>query len=166
MKKIANLAWVAGAAVFLMSACNSGPQNAHEQAVDPALEEPTTGDDNMHIDYEVADHFLVKHTVKEVPSNPKIETKEEFDRIFYCTEEDKKAHEIDFSKNYVIAVLAPDPALRTTVQPISLRDSEPDEVVFSYRWVSGSAQPDTTRSSIALVVDKKYDGTVILNEMK
>lgn len=166
MKKIASLIGVASAAIFLMSSCSNSPQNAHEQAVDPALEEPSTGGDNMHIDYEVADHFLVKHTVQEVPANPKIETKEEFDRIFYCTEDDKKAHEIDFSKNYVIAVLAPSADLRTTVQPISLRDSEPNEVVFSYRWVSGSEQPDTTRSSIALIVDKKHDGTVVLNEMQ
>ncbi|MCL7988661.1 hypothetical protein M8998_12000 [Sphingobacterium sp. lm-10] len=166
MKKIANLFWVASAALLLMNSCNNGPQNAHEQAVDPALEEPTVGGDNTHIDYKVADHFLVKHTVQDVPSNPKIETKEEFDRIFYCTEEDKKAHEIDFSKNYVIAVLAPDPDLRTTVQPISLRDSEPNEIVFSYRWVSGSEQPDTTRSSIALIVDKKHEGTIVLNEIK
>ncbi|MFD2742969.1 MULTISPECIES: hypothetical protein [Sphingobacterium] len=166
MKKTKYLFAGAAAAFFMLSACNSGPQNAHDQTIDPSLEEPSTGGDNMHIDYEVADHFLVKHTVKEVPSNPKIETKEEFDGIFYCTEEDKEKHEIDFSKNYVIAVMAQSPDVRTTVQPISLRDSEPDEVVFTYRWVSGSEQPDTTRSSIVLVVDKKHNGTVILNEME
>ena len=166
MKKTRILFGVASAAILVMSSCSNGPTNANEQKIDPALEEPSKGDDNMHIDYSAAEHFLVRPSYKGTLENPKIENKTQFDSIFYCTHEHPEAVEVDFSKNYVIAVIAPDASTRNLVKPISLRKSEPNEVVLTYRWESGTQQPDSTRSSLALIVDKENDGTVILNESR
>ncbi|MFD2598044.1 hypothetical protein ACFSQ3_03685 [Sphingobacterium corticis] len=166
MKKTGILFGVASAAILMMSSCNNGPTNGNEQKIDPALEEPATGDDNMHIDYTAAEHFLVRPSYTGTLNNPKIETKAKFDSIFYCTHEHPEAVEVDFDKNYVIAVVAPNTNTRNTVKPISLRKSEPNEVVLTYRWESGTQQPDSTRSSLALIVKKEHDGTVILNESR
>ena len=109
----------------------------------------------------------MKNTVKEIPL-PKIETKEEFDRLFGMAAvmgKNGKPTVVDFSTQYVIAVSKPVTEFDTRLSPVSLkRDGE--KVVFTYQTTVGEKRSFTTVPFLLLVVSKEQGGTVVLNEVR
>ncbi len=122
---------------------------------------------SVDIPYIVARNYFVKNTVKEIPL-PKIETKEEFDRLFGMAAvmgKNGKPTVVDFSTQYVIAVSKPVTEFDTRLSPVSLkRDGE--KVVFTYQTTVGEKRSFTTVPFLLLVVSKEQGGTVVLNEVR
>jgi hypothetical protein len=101
--------------------------------------------------------------------NPKIETAEKFNEIFGMATKmgkDGKPTEIDFSKQYVIAVILPETDLSTNVSPISLLKNTKNEITLNYKSVVGQKQSWTSRPNFAIIIDKKENGNVTLKEIK
>jgi hypothetical protein len=121
-----------------------------------------------NIAFTVAKNYFVNNTVTKL-DNPKIETAEKFNKIFGMATtmgKDGKPTEIDFSKQYVIAVILPETDLSTNVSPISLLKNTKNEITLNYKSVVGQKQSWTSRPNFAIIVDKKENGNVTLKEIK
>ena len=116
----------------------------------------------------VAKNYFVKNTVEKL-DNPKIETADKFHEIFGMATtmgQDGKPTEIDFTKQYVIAVLLPETDLLTTVEPVSLQRDKAGEITLTYKSVVGHKQSFTTKPNFVIIVDKVEYGNITLKEIK
>jgi len=120
------------------------------------------------VSFTIAKNYFVNNTVSKL-DNPKIETEVQFSQVFGMARtmgDDGKPTEIDFSKQYVIALILPETDLSTNIEAINLQKSANNEITLNYKVVRGQKQSYTMRPSLLLIVDKKDNGAVKLNENK
>jgi hypothetical protein len=146
----------------------------NEYLIDKFGKKWTTASDSQgkpqatNIAFVVAKNYFVNNTVKKL-DNPKIETAEKFNEIFGMATtmaKDGKPTEIDFSKQYVIAVVLPETDLSTNINLISLLKNNKNEITLNYKSVVGEKQSFTTIPNFAIIVDKKENGNVTVKEIK
>ncbi len=115
-----------------------------------------------------AKNYFVRNDAPKL-DNPKIETAEKFNEIFGMATtmgDEGKPTEIDFQKQYVIAVILPETDLTTAIYPISLQKDDEGKITFFYKTTVGQKQSYTTVPSLVIIVDKTENGTVELKEQK
>ncbi|MBK8626492.1 MAG: hypothetical protein IPN86_13270 [Saprospiraceae bacterium] len=121
------------------------------------------------IPFTFAKNYFVNNNVEKL-DNPKIETVEVFNEIFGMAttmSKDGKPTEIDFDRQYVIAVILPETDLLTTIVPVSLQKDEIAKITLTYKTSVGQKQTYTSRRpSFAIIVDKKENGIIELKEQK
>jgi hypothetical protein len=116
------------------------------------------------IPFVIAQNYFLKNTVDTIP-NPKIETEEVFNSYFgMATTMNKNGNptSIDFTKEYVIAVVLPKTDIATTILPVSLKKGSNNSLFFEYKIELGDKQSYTSRPLLLVVVDKKFDGNLSL----
>lgn len=121
------------------------------------------------IPFTVAERYFVKNTIKGKIDKPKIETQEEFDKVFGAATamgKDGIPTKIDFTKQYVIAVVKPDTNIETFLSAVSLQKASDDKIIFTYKITKGKKQSFTSSVSLAIIVEKSFTGDVELKEIK
>jgi len=73
---------------------------------------------------------------------------------------DGKPTAIDFTKEYVIAVVLPKSDIATTIIPVSLKKEKDNGILFNYQIESGSKQSFISKPVLLLIINKKYTGDV------
>ena len=146
---------LAFAALILMAACNN------KQAADPIAE----GDKpNNEVSFEVAKNYFFKNN-QEIPASPKITTAEEFGKLFGMATtmgENGKPTEIDFTKQFVLAIVLPVTNLATEINPDRLEEKG-DTLFYFYDAKVGEAQSYSIQPISLIILDKKYaDKTVVM----
>ncbi len=152
---------------IIFASCQNKPKADNAQQKDSQTTESQIETNNIDIPYTIVTNYFVKNTVSQI-DNPKIETAEKFNEIFGMATtmgKDGKPTEIDFSKQFVIALILPETDLLTSIKPISLQKNN-NEITFNYSLEVGAKQTFMSRPSLAIVVDKKVDGNVTLKEVK
>ena len=153
MKKIL----FAFAALFFLAACGN------KQAVVPA-----EGDEaSNEVAFEVAKNYFFKNDQK-IPSSPKITTAEEFGNLFGMATtmgKNGKPTEIDFTKQFVLAIVLPVTNLATEISPDRLEEKV-DTLFYFYDAKVGEAQSYSTQPISLIILDKKYvdKQIVMINE--
>lgn len=120
-----------------------------------------TGD----VPYAVANRYFLKSGAASLP-NGAITTAGEFHRLFgeaTVMGEGGKPTQVDFKKQFVIAVSMPETSRATDIEPVSLR-REDGTLVFRYAVKRGEERSYTVQPLLLIVVDKQYEGTVELQE--
>jgi hypothetical protein len=120
------------------------------------------------VSFVLAKNYFVNNTISTI-DNPKIESEEEFNKIFGMAThmgKDGKPTEIDFSKKNVIAVILPVTDVSTEIQPISLKKNGKKGLVLTYKTKLGEKQSFTTHPNFAIIVDKAAKGKVTLKQIK
>lgn len=151
----------------LIAGCNSNPKN---NVGDETNNLPSTSQEksmSKDISFSLAKNYFVKNTVKHL-DDPKIETPEKFNEIFGMAatmNKDGKPTAIDFSKQFVIAVVKPETDLETTLTPVGIQKNQGNETVLTYKAIVGPKQSFTTRPIMIVIVDKPENGKVVLNEL-
>jgi len=118
---------------------------------------------NAVIPFFEAKNYFVKNTYKNKEvATLKITSQEEFDEIFSPAAvmgENGKPTQIDFSKQYALAVIAPitDKETSVTANSLSYRDTE---IVLDYKITEGKPQSFTIQPFLLIVVDKEHSGPV------
>ncbi|AEA45717.1 hypothetical protein [Fluviicola taffensis] len=120
------------------------------------------------VPYTVAQRYFVNNTVEDgVFFYPKITNQEEFDKLFgMATVMGKNGSPtpIDFSKQYVIAVIDMISNKEVKLEPKSLLKLGTD-ITFTYLKTEETSTSSTYfRRCLILVVDKKYDGKVTIED--
>lgn len=127
----------------------------------------SNGANAQNIPFIEAKGYFVKNNVEgSALTNPKITTKEDFDRFFGMATvmgKDGKPTNIDFSNQYVIAVIAEKAQKQTFLQTVSLLQ-QGKNIVLTYKETQGQLQSFTTQPKLLLVLDKKYDGDVTVQK--
>jgi hypothetical protein len=128
----------------------------------------TTDSKNKKISYVVAKNYFVKNSA-ETLLQPQIESQEQFDAIFGMAAfqgENGKPTAIDFSKQFVIAIIKPETNISTTLNAISLTKNKSKKLEFTYSVKKGDEQQYTIVPSLIIIVEKKYFADVKLIEKK
>jgi hypothetical protein len=116
------------------------------------------------IPYAEAKHYFVRNDfLPELLKNNKIDSQENFNRIFgLATTMNAKPTPIDFSKQYVIAIIN-DTTNRATILTIESLTKKDNDITLSYRENIGDEQTYTIRPFLLLVVDKSQEGNILIN---
>lgn len=129
------------------------------------------------IPYTLAKNYFVKNTYKDIAQNKKDNSElqifqfsfqQDFEKIFGMATimgNDGKPTTIDFTKNNVIACVADESDITNSIEIISLNKSEKN-IEFTCKRVIGEKKSSTSQESVLLIVDKKYSGDIIFNEIK
>lgn len=135
------------AAMIFMAACGN------KQTVAPA-----EGDEaNNEVPFEVAKNYFFKNN-QEIPSSSKITTAEEFGKLFGMATtmgEDGKPTEIDFTKQFVLAIVLPVTNLATEITPVRVEE-QGDTLYYYYDAKTGEAQSYSTQPMSLIILDRKY----------
>ena len=110
------------------------------------------------VPYTELDHYYFKNG-QDIPGNPKIDTEEAFASLFGMAPvmgESGKPTPIDFSKEFVIAVVCPVTEYHTELDPESLR-MENGELVFTYTEAVGEKQSWSMQPILLVKVSRKYE---------
>ena len=107
------------------------------------------------IQYKIADHYFFRNDAT-IPESPIITTQEQFDSLFgMAPVMGGLPTEINFDKEFVLAIVLPETSCYTTINPKSLT-SEGDKLILSY---SLDIAPESTFTMVPcciLIVDKQY----------
>lgn len=127
-------------------------------------------DQQESIPFTIAKRYFVNNTVEAGEKlYPKITSREEFEQLFGMAAvmgEDGLPTPIDFSKQYVIALINPESGRKVeyTVQNLVRKDGV---ITLNYSKAEGADNPSASyRYCFILVVDKSYDGEVKLIQKK
>ena len=153
---------------LLFVACQNKSNNGNAENKTTPTEETQNETKMTDISFTLAKNYFVNNTVEKL-DNPKIETAEKFNEIFGMATtmgKDGKPTEIDFEKQYVIAVILPETDLQTTIAPVSLQQDEKGNITLTYKTEIGQKQSYTTRPSFAVIVDKIENGNIVLKEQE
>ena len=135
------------AAMIALAACG----NKH--AVAPV----EIGEASNEVTFEVAKNYFFKND-QEIPASPKITTAEEFGKLFGMATtmgEDGKPTPIDFTKQFVLAVVQPVSNLATELTPDRLEEKG-DTLFYFYDAKVGEAQTFSSQPISLVILDKKY----------
>ena len=122
---------------------------------------------NSEVAFEVAKNYFFKNDQK-IPSSPKITTAEEFGNLFGMATtmgKNGKPTEIDFTKQFVLAIVLPVTNLATEINPTRLEEKG-DTLFYFYDAKVGEAQTYSTQPISLIILDKKYadKAVVMVNE--
>lgn len=153
------------ASLIFSSCCDNKPKEEAKPNVTTLPVEVTTKVEEVA--YTVAKNYFINNNVTQL-DQVKIETSEKFKQVFGMATtmgKEGKPTEINFDKQYVIAVVLPETSQMTTLEPVSLQKNEQNQITFTYKTIVGEKQTYTMRPSLAIIVDKTVEGEIILKEV-
>ena len=126
------------------------------------------GDASNEVAFEVAKNYFFKNN-QEIPSSPKITTSEEFGKLFGMATtmgNDGMPTEIDFTKQFVLAVVLPVTDYATEINPVKVTEKG-DSLLYDFEVKKGEKQTYSIQPVSIIVLDKKYENKeVVLSEDK
>ena len=158
-KAISIVIITAVAAATLLSSCKQNQQQQQEEA---NTESPMLGKPS-EVNYTIAENYFIKNGA-ELPASHKITDQETFNQIFGMATtmgENGKPTEIDFEKQFVIAVETGPVQKETELIPGFLINHYDGQLVFHYEVKQGADISYTIRPVLIIIVDKEYEGLKI-----
>lgn len=132
-----------------------------------ASEATTTLQSSAAIPFTPVEHHFVKNTYKQgALQNPKIEDAKQFEAIFgVAATMNNKPTQVDFTKQYVIAVIGKETDITTAIKPLSLQKQSNGDIVLTYEVKQeGGPQSYKIMPFLAIAVDKSHTGKVIVQQ--
>lgn len=117
------------------------------------------------IPYIVAENYFVKNNLEALPPE-KIVSKTDFNANFGMAAtmgDNGMPTKIDFKHQYVISVTLPETNIHTEIVPKGLKKDDDGRIIFSYQIKLGDKLTYTMIPSLLIVVDRKYEGKVVLD---
>jgi hypothetical protein len=154
MKKIL----FAFAAIVALAACGN------KQVATPTSEDNV---ESSEVAFEVAKNYFFKND-QMIPEYPKIVSEEEFTKLFGMATtmgEDGKPTAIDFTKQFVLAIVLPVTDFATEINPVKVEEKG-DSLLYTYEIKSGEKQSFSIQPVSIIILDKKYENKriVLVNE--
>lgn len=159
---------LATASSLLFTACQSNLKVASAENKNSIIVTSQNETKSADVSFTVAKNYFVNNNVIKL-DNPKIETAENFNTVFGMAPlmgAEGKPTEIDFTNQYVIAVVLPETNLTTTIEPVSLQKNTKNEITLTYKYLVGQSQSFTTRPNFAIIVKRSENGNILLKEIK
>jgi hypothetical protein len=119
------------------------------------------------VPFEVAKNYFFKSNLDILPASPKITTEEMFNNLFGMATimgKDGKPTPIDFSKQFVLAVVLPVTDSETEINPMKV-EATSDSLFYTYQVKVGEKQSFSIQPISIIILDKQYeDKEVVLCE--
>lgn len=149
-------------AATLLGACHSTPESG--QNTPPAASAAT----GASVPFTEARNYFVSNTYPDQALHSvTITSQAEFDKIFGMATTmgpDGRPTPIDFSRQHVLAVIAPASDKEPRLEAGTLQQSDRG-LTLTYRLTEGPAGPTETRPALLLLVDNQYSGDVQLQPL-
>ena len=147
------------ATMTLLSSCKQNQQQQQEEANPEAqmIGKPS------EVNYTIAENYFIKNGA-ELPATHKITDQETFNQIFGMATtmgENGKPTQIDFEKQFVIAVETGPVQKETELIPGFLINHYDGKLVFHYEVKQGADITYTIRPVLIIIVDKSYENLKI-----
>ncbi len=117
---------------------------------------------SSEVPFTVADNYFFNKG-QDIPVNPKITSKELFKQLFGMATvmgENGKPTEIDFSKQFVLAVVLPVTDINTEINPVKVEEKG-DTLFYHYDVKTGEKQSFSIQPLSIIILDKKYENKEI-----
>ena len=117
---------------------------------------------SSEVPFTVAEHYFFNKG-QDIPVNPKITSEELFKQLFGMATvmgENGKPTEIDFSKQFVLAVVLPVTDINTEITPVKVEEKG-DTLFYHYDVKTGEKQSFSIQPLSIIILDKKYENKVI-----
>ena len=147
MKKIL----LAVAMLLAMAACTNKPVTAVEDH-----------EESSEVAFEVAKNYFFKND-QQIPASPKITTEEEFNKLFGMATvmgEDGKPTSIDFTKQFVLAIVLPVTDMATEINPVKV-EAKSDLLFYTYEVKTGEKQTYSIQPVSIIILDKQYENNKV-----
>ena len=110
----------------------------------------------VSVPFEKLEHYFSITDVTS-PTSRKITDQETFDGLFnYGAVMGDQQAPLDFTKEFVIAVVNPATDEQTKLSPVSL-EKKNDNLVFTYSEIIGEKMSSITKPTLLIRVDRQYD---------
>ena len=165
------------ATLLAVVACTTKPTKATiEKGGVRDVDNIVEGDHNAaeEVAFEVAKNYFFKND-QTIPASPKITTEEEFSKLFGMATTmgerlrgegtsgmDGKPTEIDFTKQFVLAIVLPVTDIATEITPVKL-EAKGDSLFYTYDVKTGEKQSFTIQPVSIIILDKKYENKVVID---
>ena len=140
------------AMLLAMTACTSN-----------SSETTKSNEDSNEVVFEVAKNYFFKND-QQIPASPKITTEEEFNKLFGMATvigEDGKPTFIDFTKQFVLAIVLPVTYTAMEISPVKV-EAKSDSLFYTYEVKTGEKQTYSIQPVSIIIIDKQYED----NEVK
>ena len=146
------------AAIIVLAACGN------KQTVAPV----ESSEASNEVTFEVAKNYFFKNG-QEIPASPKVTTAEEFGKLFGMATtmgEDGKPTPIDFTKQFVLAIVLPVTDFATEINPQKVEEKG-DSLFYTFEVKKGEKQTYRIQPVSIIILDNKYENKeVVLSEDK
>ena len=124
-------------------------------------------DESSEVAFEVAKNYFFKNN-QVIPENSKIVSEEEFNKLFGMATtmgEDGKPTAIDFTKQFVVAIVLPITDFATEINPVKVEEKG-DSLLCTYEIKTGEKQSFSIQPISIIILDKEYESKeiVLINE--
>ena len=142
--------------LLAIGACTNKPVTAVE-----------SNGESSEISFEVAKNYFFKND-QVIPEYPKITTEEEFNKLFGMATvmgKDGKPTAIDFTKQFVLAIVLPETDFATEINPVKVEEKG-DLLLYTYDVKTGEKQTFSIQPVSIIILDKQYESKriVLVNE--
>lgn len=117
---------------------------------------------SSEVPFTVAEHYFFNKG-QDIPVNPKITSEELFKQLFGMATvmgENGKPTEIDFAKQFVLAVVLPVTDINTEITPVKVEEKG-DTLFYHYDVKTGEKQSFSIQPLSIIILDKKYENKEI-----
>jgi Uncharacterized conserved protein len=117
---------------------------------------------SSEVPFTVAEHYFFNKG-QDIPVNPKITSEELFKQLFGMATvmgENGKPTKIDFSKQFVLAVVLPVTDINTEINPVKVEEKG-DTLFYHYDVKTGEKQSFSIQPLSIIILDKKYENKEI-----
>ena len=119
--------------------------------------------ESSEVAFEVAKNYFFKNN-QVIPETPKITTEEEFNKLFGMATtmgEEGKPTTIDFTKQFVLAIVLPLTDMATEISPVKLEEHG-DSLLYTYEIKTGEKLSFTIQPVSIIIIDKQYENKEII----
>ena len=120
--------------------------------------------ENKEVAFGIAKNYFFKNDLDILPASPKITTEENFNKLFGMATtmgKDGKPTSIDFSKQFVLAIVLPVTDLATEINPEKVEEKG-DTLFYSYEVKTGEKQSYSIQPISIIILDKKYENKEVV----
>ena len=147
------------AMLLTVVACNNKPATAVDNNIEKG-----------EVPYEVAKNYFFKNDLDILPASPKITSAEVFNKLFGMATtmgEDGQPTQIDFAKQFAVAIVLPVTDFATEINPVKLEVAG-DSLLYTYQVKTGEKQSYSIQPISIIAIDKKYENkeVVLVNEQE
>ncbi len=147
------------AMLLTVVACNNKPVTAVENIIE-----------NGEVPYEVAKNYFFKNNLDILPASPKITSEDLFNKFFGMATtmgNDGKPTQIDFAKQFAVAIVLPVTEFATEINPVKV-EVIGDSLLYTYHVKTGEKQSFSIQPISIIAIDKKYEDkeVVLINEQE
>ncbi|MCR4853322.1 MAG: hypothetical protein K5893_07015 [Prevotella sp.] len=129
-----------------MTACTSNSTEATK-----------SNEESSEVDFEVAKNYFFKND-QQIPASPKITTEDEFNKFFGMAAvlgEDGEPTSIDFTKQFVLAIVLPVTDTATEINPVKV-EAKSHSLFYTYEVKTGEKQTYSIQPASIIILDKQY----------